>query len=112
MSGTFIGGSGRLRSSKAIVSFMPGLKSESSGSMPSGESSAAAIAASMSIRPFSGGGGNTIREQGGRGIQYRRADGQALEPERLAGVKERRRRVLVDLDHAGFTLRGGVAALG
>ena len=57
MSGVFIGGSGRLMSSNAIVSFMPGLSSESSGSMPSGESSAAQIAASTSIRPFSGGGG-------------------------------------------------------
>ncbi len=57
MSGVFIGGSGRLMSSKAIVSFMPGLSSESSGSIPRGLSSAAQIAASTSIRPFSGGGG-------------------------------------------------------
>ena len=57
MSGVFIGGSGRLMSSNAIVSFMPARSSESSGSIPSGESSAAEIAASTSIRPFSGGGG-------------------------------------------------------
>jgi hypothetical protein len=57
MSGSFIGGSGRLMSSKAIVSRIPGRSRESSGSMPSGLSSAAEIAASRSTRPFSGGGG-------------------------------------------------------
>ena len=41
----------------AAHGFMPGRSSESNGSMPSGESSAAEIAASTSIRPFSGGGG-------------------------------------------------------
>ena len=40
------------------------------------------------------------------------ADRQPLEPERLAGVKQRRRRVLVDLDDARLALGGRLAALG
>ena len=47
-----------------------------------------------------------------RRIDDPRADRQPLEPERLAGMKQRRRRVLVDLDDAGFALGGGLAALG
>ena len=47
-----------------------------------------------------------------RRVDDPRAHRQPLEPERLAGVEQRRRRVLVDLDDAGFALGGGLAALG
>ena len=57
MSGVRIGGSGSEMSSNAIVSRMPGRSSAPSGSIPSGLSSASAIAVSTSARPFSGGGG-------------------------------------------------------
>src|SRR3954464_3394603 len=121
MSGTFIGGSGRLTSSKAMLSFIPGLRSGCGGSIPSGESSAAAIAASTSIRPFSGGGGYTIREPRGRrssrddspeGNSGGGGGGARRGPKCPAGVNRRRRRVLVPLDAPRLALGGGATALG
>ncbi len=55
-SGRRIGGSGRLMSSKAIVSFMPGNSSVGSGSWSIGLSRASRIAPSMSSIAASGSG--------------------------------------------------------
>ena len=102
MSGIFIGGSGRLMSSNAIVSFMPGAQQR--------------VQRVHAERGVQRGGDRGVDVdqalQRRRRVDDPRADRQPLEPERLAGVEQRRRRVLVDLDDAGLALGGGVAALG
>ena len=97
MSGVRIGGSGTEMSSKAIVSRMPGAQER-----------VERVEAERAVE----GRGDRPGHVGERGDRRRRvddprADREALEPELLAGVEERGRRVLADLRDARVALERG-----
>ena len=92
MSGRRIGGSGRLMSSNAMVSFIPGRSSSRSG----GESIGCVE------RGFDGGGLVVDAGQDLRRVDDAGAEREPFEAKRLAGVHEQRRGPFVDLeDEAG-----------